>query len=193
VPKDSPLANDVRRLYLMAEGELSSMREVVTGLRSGAGAQSNEALLTAAVKRQAARFGELFNIAVNVQIEGQLAVSRRMAGEILHLVAEALANVRRHTRARRVDIQLEGDASNLVLRVFNKRSRSEKVPKRFEPRSLSERSGQLGGRVTVMPDAMGTTVRITLPLRKAVATKAAPAAPAAPAARVVELRQAANG
>jgi len=160
VPADSPLERDAQALVAMANAELRSLREIVSGLRGARG--DGEALLERAVRRQAARFAVLFGMRVDVTTEGALPVSRRLSGELFHMVSEGLSNVRRHTRARRAAVSLTG-GNELTLTIFNEATPDEPAPAPFEPRSLTERATELGGTATVRIDAAGTTVRVCLP------------------------------
>jgi signal transduction histidine kinase len=86
IPAGTPLALHARSLVTMASEELHSLREIVSGLRGAGG--SGDALLEQAVRRQAARFAALFDMQVEVRTEGDLPVSRRLSGELFHMVSE---------------------------------------------------------------------------------------------------------
>jgi signal transduction histidine kinase len=160
IPAGTPLALHARSLVTMASEELHSLREIVSGLRGAGG--SGDALLEQAVRRQAARFAALFDMQVEVRTEGDLPVSRRLSGELFHMVSEGLANVRRHTRARRASVSLVG-GRELTLAISNEAVPGEPQPTTFEPRSLSERAAELGGSAAVHIDSGGTTVRVSIP------------------------------
>ncbi|NSL54722.1 sensor histidine kinase [Uliginosibacterium aquaticum] len=158
---ENPVHDSLLRLQEMVTGELASMRQVVSGLR-GAPGQAG-ALLAGAVQRQAERFSQLFGIAVEVAIDGKLPVDRRVAGELFHLVAEGLANLRRHAQARRASISLSSEEGVLILRVRDQREEAGEV-RSFVPRSISERAAALGGSTRVEADALGSTVIVSIPL-----------------------------
>jgi len=160
IPADTPLAGHARSLATMANEELHLLREVVSGLRGAGG--SGDALLEQAVRRQAARFAALFDMHIEVTTEGDLPVSRRLSGELFHMVSEGLANVRRHTRARRASVSLIG-GRELTLAISNEAVPGEPRPIAFEPRSLSERAAELGGSAAVHIDSGGTTIRVSIP------------------------------
>lgn len=159
----NPLFKDLQNLQEMATEELAIMRDVVSKLRGNPG--RGGALLASAVKRQALRFEQLFGVKVNVEIDGALPVSRRIAGELFHIVAEGLSNIRRHTRARQAWIQLGCQDSELNLRIRNEHG-SATPASGFTPGSLSERAAELGGITTVETDAEGCTVTVKLPLEQ---------------------------
>ncbi|MCG2576473.1 histidine kinase [Dechloromonas sp. XY25] len=160
--RDTPLAADLERLVAMASEELASMREVISGLRGAPG--KGGALLSSAVRRQAQRFGQLFGIAVEVEVAGEMPVSRRIAGEVFHIVAEGLSNIRRHTQARRAWISLNAAGGMLVLGIRNPNDAGKAAAPRFTPISLSERAAALGGSLELDCDAAGTTVTVRVPI-----------------------------
>ena len=159
---DNPVAIDLANLVLMATKELTTMREVISGLRGSPG--SGGAMLSNAVRRQASRFGQLFGIAVVVEIEGDMPVSRRIAGELFHIVAEGLSNIRRHTKARRAWIKLSAADGVLVLSIRNEIAPNKSAVADFTPVSLSERAAALGGNVEVEHDTSSTTVTVCVPI-----------------------------
>jgi signal transduction histidine kinase len=161
VPPEQALHADVARLLEMADEELQSMREVVSGLRNGG---NGEGLLAAAVRRQVERFSELFGISVDLQISGQMPASRRLAGEVFHLVAEGLSNISRHTNARHAGVCLQAQAEDLQLTIRNECDAGAAPRRPFQPRSLSERVAELGGRIEVHFEPRATEVRIAIPL-----------------------------
>jgi signal transduction histidine kinase len=158
---DNPVTPDLVRLGAMAAAELAEMREVISGLRGTPG--KGGALLSSAVQRQAARFGQLFGIRVEVDVEGEMPVSRRIAGELFHIVAEGLSNIRRHTQARRAWITLRSTGDELVLSVRNENTLPTSAKLNFRPASLAERAAGLGGSVQVDCDESVTMVTVRVP------------------------------
>lgn len=159
---DNPVAPDIARLVTMATEELATMREVISGLRGVPG--KGGALLANAVRRQASRFGQLFDIEVVVDVEGEMPVSRRIAGEIFHIVAEGLSNIRRHTEVRQAWISLRAAGDWLVLGIRNENDRHAPVAPAFTPVSLTERAAALGGSVELERDQSCTTVTVRVPI-----------------------------
>jgi len=159
---DNPVAPDLARLVTMATEELATMREVISGLRGVPG--KGGALLANAVRRQASRFGQLFGIEVEVEVEGEMPVSRRIAGEIFHIVAEGLSNIRRHTEARQAWISLSAAGDWLVLGIRNANDQNTPTVPAFTPISLTERAAALGGSVELERDQSSTTVTVRVPI-----------------------------
>lgn len=152
------------RLTQLADGELQTLRGFVHGLRDadagGAGG------LAGSLRRYCRRFSEATGIHVDVAV-GDVAVgdaaADRLGAEVVHLVAEALSNVRRHTTASRAEVRVDGQGGNLRVTVASDGAPANAPP--FLPRSLSERAASLGGALTVERRDGGTTaVRVELPL-----------------------------
>lgn len=165
VPPKDPLAEQIARLVQMASEEIEALRELVHGLRSGG--QRGDGALLPAVRRQAKRYADLFGIEVNVEVEGDPPLSRRLSGELFHIVAEGLSNIRRHTRASKATVNLASTGDSLVLRISNDHSANEAPPRRFTPRSLTERTAALGGTLQIDAGrADQTQVIIRIPLEQ---------------------------
>ena len=161
---DNPVAADVRGLLEMASAELEGLRDLVSGLRNpGRPAEGADPLLPA-LQRQAARLRTLFGIDVDLRAAELPALRRSLAQALFHMVNEALNNVRRHTDARRVEIELKVIDKRLRLSVRNDHGRASATARVFHPRSLSERAEALGGWVEVHSRADRTDIVITVPL-----------------------------
>ena len=112
--------------------------------------------------RQARRMGRQAGLQVSVRGAGPLAISQRLRQELSELIREGLSNIRRHTRARKGEIELHSDGRWLGLRIAN-----EGLPARadFAPRSISLRAQALGGWAQVHTEAGGrTSVHVHIPL-----------------------------
>ena len=145
---DDPMRPDVEALIELVNSEVEVLRELISGLRDGE-AGGDDALLPA-VRRQVRRFSQLFGIDVELQGSSELRTSRALAGELFHMVNEALNNVRKHSPARRVSIDLEQESGGIVLRVRDDAGTLlGRAQPDFHPRSLSERVAALGGTLTI--------------------------------------------
>jgi signal transduction histidine kinase len=162
VSPGDPLASDIGRLVEMANLEIAELRRYVKGLR-GQG-KPEYASVVPVVRRQAARFGELYGIKINVEAEGDFAVNEILAAEVFHIVGEALSNIRRHTNAAMAHIKLVCDMEKLTVQIANPASGCPEV-RRFTPRSIAERVRTLGGTCSVeVTPGHGTVVCIAIPL-----------------------------
>jgi signal transduction histidine kinase len=72
---------------------------------------------------------------------------------VVHILREAVANVRRHSHARSAEITLRGDGSQVAIRIDDD---GIGLPDgRLVPRSIASRVHDLDGRVEAMADAPG--------------------------------------
>jgi len=163
VAPGEPLSKDIGRLVEMASMEITQLRRYVKGLR-GEEKAGNPALVPA-VRRQAARFGELYGITVDVEAMGEIGVNDDLAEEAFHMVSEGLSNIRRHTNASRARINLSCDMRNFKLQITNPCDAGVSA-KSFTPSSISERALALGGACHVETEpGRDTVVTIEIPLR----------------------------
>ena len=158
-----PLAKDIERLAAMAQREIVELRRYVKGLR-GQG-EPGHAALVPALRRQAARFGELYGIKVEVEAAAELRVGDGLADDAFHMVSEALSNIRRHTMAALARINLSCDTQMFTLQIANPCDAAMSV-KLFTPRSIAERALALGGTCQVETGpGRDTVVTVEIPLR----------------------------
>jgi signal transduction histidine kinase len=168
VAPDNPARAKIESLAKLVEGEIASLRDIITGLRNGEPTGDNA--LVPAVRRQVRHFGELFGLNVHLECPDQLPISRALAGVVFHLLNEALNNVRRHTPARNVSIHLDKQRDCLHLRVCDDAGSVKGKPAPdFFPRSLFERVHELAGTLSIVrPDGLNTEVVISVPLDSSV-------------------------
>ncbi len=163
IPSNSPISYDIGRLVEMATSEITELRTFVKGLRGDE--DPGRAALVPALRRQAARFSELYGIAVEVQSPSELRIGDALANEAFHMVSEALSNVRRHTTASSACITLSCDQRLFTLNIGNPGG-SGSSGKIFTPHSIAERSIALGGSCRVATNLGGDTeVTVEIPLR----------------------------
>ena len=163
IPPESPISSDIGRLVEMATSEITELRTFVKGLRGEE--DPGRAALVPALRRQAARFSELYGIAVAVESPGELRIGDALANEAFHIVSEALSNVRRHTSARSACIKLACDHQLFTLRISNPCGPGT-AGKLFTPHSIAERTLALGGACRVTTETDGDTeVTVEIPLR----------------------------
>lgn len=165
VPADNPARADLLSLQELVNGEVESLRELVSGLRAGEPHGDNA--LIPAVRRQTRRFTQLFGIEVHFHGPDQLPTTRALAGAVFHMVNEALTNVRKHTPAKRVEVRIGIEHGHLRLAVLDDAGSvlGHPLPD-FRPRSLAERAASLDGTlVLTRPDGLNTEILVTVPLQ----------------------------
>ena len=159
-----PLAKDISRLAEMAQGEISELRRYVRGLRGQSEGEAGHATLLPALRRQAARYGDLYGIQVDVESTGELRLGDKVANDVFHIVGEALSNIRRHTTATVAHINLFCDEHHFRLQITNP-CEQQTPAKIFTPRSIAERAQGLNGNCQV-EIGQNTTVIVEIPLQK---------------------------
>jgi signal transduction histidine kinase len=164
----NPVAGQIQQLLRMTNDELQHLRDVVGGLRGGDD-PTQAAVPLAALERQAQRFEQLFGLKVDIEAEQAPRLRGAVGKAVLHMVNEALTNIRRHTSATAVSVRLDVSAANLRIVLRNDHGRGEAPPARFVPRSLTERATELRGSVDVEHRADSTQMTITLPLMASIA------------------------
>lgn len=166
IPADNPARGELVALAALVNNEVSSLRELISGLRSGEGVGDDA--LVPAVRRQCRHFSQLFGIDVAIETPPRVPTTRALASSVFHMVNEVLNNIRKHTAARHVWIKLAVEAGILEL-IFRDDSGSVagRREANFKPRTLSERATELGGSLEVMsPDGINTELLIRIPLQQ---------------------------
>ena len=164
IPRDNPARGEVDALAELVNGEVSMLRELISGMRSGS--SPGDSALVPAVRRQARRFALLFGIDVEVDCPETLATTRALADALFHMVNEALNNVRKHSGARRVWITMSAEAAlfRLVVRDDGGSQAGQPSPP-FVPASMTERARELGGSLnTSRPDGLNVEIVVQIPL-----------------------------
>jgi signal transduction histidine kinase len=90
---------------------------------------------------------------------------------LFRIAQEALANVARHARARRVEVAMTRDREGVTLRIADDGQGFDPETPRSGTHlglwSMRERVEELGGRFEVeSAPGVGTTVRVIIPLRE---------------------------
>lgn len=139
------IANDIERLKLITDQGIDNLRHYVHQLPQTPERQS---VLLDSVRRFATTFSETTHIAVQIDVESDLAINDRLAAEIFQMIVEGLTNIKRHTQALHANIKLACQNNVLVLCIINDHATSNAFV-RFLPRSITERAAALGGQVRV--------------------------------------------
>jgi signal transduction histidine kinase len=158
-------ASELDQLAKIAEDGIGQLRRYVGSLRDE-GSKNGHDLLLPAVRRQAEKFTEFYGIDVQVVGDSEIVVQGRLLNEVMHIIREGLSNIRRHTTAEHAAISLRDDNGRLVLEfVQEDNNNGHNGSVKFFPRSLNERTRELGGRVNVEQRPRGqTAVMVEIPL-----------------------------
>lgn len=152
--------------------ELKDLKELLLQeqqeLRSAIGALRSDRIplprLAVDLKALCARLARQWDINCTFDAEvPETSAPMRLHQDTHQLIREAVANAVRHARAKRVDVQLTAEETDLRLEITNDGSGGEKL-KDGGPWSLRERVGQANGTLILAGHETGATVSITLPL-----------------------------
>jgi signal transduction histidine kinase len=173
--KDQPSEANRRlaRLVAAAQDAHADVREYILG--ASAGTSSGAAFLPS-LERYLRRFSENYGIAAKLSASPELtgvAFEPMVEAQLLRMIQEALTNVRKHSRARTVDVRLsarDGYAEAIVQddgAGFDPSLPDATDGRKFGLRFMRERAEEVGGSVRIQsaPGA-GAQVVICIPLRK---------------------------
>ena len=160
--QQNPIAPHIKQLLHLATEELQNLRDVVSGLRSGEDLSIGSASLVA-LQRQVKRFEDIYGLKVHIFAPQAPHLRGSAAKAVLHMVNEALTNVRRHTTATAVTVLLDTHQNDVVMRLRNDHGPGERLARDFVPRSITERAAEFGGTVAVTHEPDFTEIAITLP------------------------------
>lgn len=114
------------------------------------------------------RANTFLSVNLNIDSVDLTAFTSEQTVEILHIVQEALTNVRKHARASNVDISLHRDGADLLLRI---RDDGSGLSNRAESSSgyglenMRERASTLHGDIKIVQnESRGTSVILRLPI-----------------------------
>ncbi|HEV8240145.1 MAG TPA: GAF domain-containing sensor histidine kinase [Thermoanaerobaculia bacterium] len=151
-----------------ARGLYGDVRQQILELRT---TRPEESGLLAAIADYAKGWGQQNGVEVELSLPPAVELVADAQRQVLRIVQEALANVRKHARATRVRIHVESTAEDLLrLRVsddghgFDAASPPPSAGGRFGLKTMAERAASIGATVAVSSQpGGGTTVEVTLP------------------------------
>lgn len=145
----------------MADVTISDLRRYTATLREDAQLAGDS--LVHAISQQTEQFQRFYGIRVDLHHDDHLQLSARLGNAVLHILAEGLSNVLRHTQARAVQVSLHRVDGCLTMEIANQAEPG--LDHEFAPRSITQRSRSLGGRCSVAVDGRGyTVVQVEIPL-----------------------------
>ncbi len=169
-------AEAARHLY-------GDVRQQILELRT---TRPEESGLVAAIADYAKNWGQQTGVEVELSLPPAIELVADAHRQLLRILQEALANVRKHARASRVDVAVDYDGGALRLRVaddgagFDPAAAPASRGGRFGLKTMAERAASIGATLTVdSRPGEGTRVDVTLP-RAAGAPSAPKETPHAP-------------
>src|SRR5512139_1003674 len=158
VPDGNRLAADVDELVHMTDDSILQLRGYIRDLRAAERNGAHPALTP--IRAQVQQFEAHSGLKVDIRAR-EFTLSETRLLEVRQLVAEGLANIRRHTDARQAALEIFVEQGMLHIAFINPVAA---IAAPFKPRSLTERAAAMGGAVEVVRLATETMVKITLPL-----------------------------
>ncbi len=159
----NPTLVGIQQLLKLTNDELQNLRDVVGGLRHGDDLRARESPLTA-IERQAKRFETIYGVRVNIFAPQSDRLRGALGKHILHIVNEAMTNVRRHTSATAINIMIDIADSGVTLRLRNDHGADEALPAGFVPTSIQTRAEEMGGTISVCHERDFTEIQVLLPV-----------------------------
>jgi signal transduction histidine kinase len=162
VPDNDPISAGLAELAEKTNSVIHDLRMYVGGLKDRSSTDSVSALVSS-VQRHATKFGEFYDIKVDVRAAPQININDRLAAEVFQIVQEGLSNIKRHTTSSTAIITMTSYNGDMVLDIENESSSLDS--KTFTPRSITDRAMALGGRVSVTANDHGRTiVSVVIPM-----------------------------
>ncbi|MFJ4521954.1 GAF domain-containing protein [Streptomyces sp. NPDC088810] len=163
-------AERVRRAVDDLDETIKIIRSTIFGLRTPDGDRAPG--LRARAVRVAGEATPVLGFAPSLRMEGLLDthVPRETADHVVAVLSESLTNIARHARARRADVVLETDGTEVRLTVTDDGVGIPPQGRRSGLRNLAERARGLGGGLELgRPDGGGTRLVWHAPLHGAAA------------------------
>jgi signal transduction histidine kinase len=158
-------ARQVRHVRQLARAGLAEMRALIFELRAESLAEEG---LVAALSKQAAAMEARHELKIGSTFAPEPSLPMITKEAIYRIAQEALHNVVKHARARRVDLTLEVVDNDIVLKVCDNGRGFELgtgFPGHLGLRSMQERAQAVGGLFDIESEpSEGTTVRVQVPL-----------------------------
>ncbi|MEK7993510.1 MAG: histidine kinase [Planctomycetota bacterium] len=159
----NPVAPHIAALIDMADMTIRDLRNYAATLKEKTSMPGDS--LIAAVNEQAERMQRFYGIDVEVGYDLSAQLTGRIAGEAFQIIAEGLSNVLRHSTSKRAFVDVRCDGSSLLLKIVNDAAADGPDAAEFTPRSIHERTQELGGQLLVERRADGcTVVSVTIPM-----------------------------
>ncbi len=165
---ERPLAERIESMLALMDSTLDTVRRLSTGLRPPI---LDDLGLEAAIEWQVQEFASRSGCECGLQCDiVELVSSRDRDTAVFRILQEALTNISRHARARRVRVTLQVRGGQLVLQVSDDGVGISKLAISSNESlgliGMSERARAFGGgvRIEALPNA-GTRVTLKVPLR----------------------------
>lgn len=167
-PDASESLNRLRSTGTLVDAAMDVTRRISTELRPGI----LDLGIVAAIEWQAAEFAKRMDMECRVtcaykeiSLDGDISIA------LFRIFQEALTNVAKHSKATRVEVELEADEDNVMLQVHDNgrgiAGEDLAKPQAFGLLGMQERARNLGGEAGVRQTRSGTAVKLRLPRTRA--------------------------
>ena len=163
--RDTPAEPLIERSIEQLNDVIRDIRGYIFELRPA----SYDGDLADSLRHLAGSFRASSSIVIDLQIDGDLSdADDSVDMAIFQIAQEALANVRRHSQAKRVDVRLRRVDDRVVAQVTDDGVGFDAAAERAEEhrglRNLARRAASVGGRLDVESAAgRGTTISVSIP------------------------------
>jgi signal transduction histidine kinase len=166
--KEKLLIEKTDSICALIDSTVQTVRKIATGLRPE---MLDDMGLVAAVAWQAKEFQKRTGIRCRASLPPETKLDMDVSTTMFRIFQEILTNVARHSRATRVDIELEIRESQVSLEVVDNgigiQENELNARKSLGLLGMQERALLFGGEVSISGSAgHGTRVSLTIPLRK---------------------------
>ncbi len=160
------VGEELEEIAEQAQGNIQDIRRLIHDLRPAA---LDELGLSAALQEYASRFQREQGLEVSLSLPAEEErLPSAMETALFRIVQEALANAARHARARRVEVRLGREGTQILLQVSDDGQGFDPAAPRASTHvglwSMQERAIQLGGEARIQSaPGRGTRITISLP------------------------------
>ncbi|HEU4522078.1 MAG TPA: GAF domain-containing sensor histidine kinase [Thermoanaerobaculia bacterium] len=165
--KTEDASGQLRELAVSARQAYSEVREGIVGLRTLPGPDRP---LDEVLREYLERWREQSGISTDLTIQGELRLRPSIELQLVRIIQEALANVRKHAKATHVRVDVARRNGTLTTSIidnglgFDPDARHRTEFPRFGLSTMRERAESIGGSLIIDSAAgKGTTIRFELP------------------------------
>jgi signal transduction histidine kinase len=166
-----PIDAGLARIQNLLRSEVVGMREAMEGIRAGNNASDD---IVEELAEMVERFRRYTGVTTSfASTQPSITMSAHMRRQIALILHEALVNLRKHSRASRVNVRVETVNGRFRLSIEDdgggfpfagRRTQSELDALRQGPRMIGERVRMIGGEMTVeSKPGLGSSIEISFP------------------------------
>ncbi len=166
--KSEEASVQLRELAVSAREAYADVREAIVDLRTLPGPQQS---FIEVMRDYIDHWKEQSGINAQLTIDGDVTLDPGAELQLVRIIQESLANVRKHSRATAVTVDVRRQGGQLVVTIsddgvgFNPAARAKSEFPRFGISTMQERAATIGGELQIdSTPGQGTTIRLRVPL-----------------------------